>query len=140
MLVSNLFGTLEWDDQIGRWLGECDWNRDLRVELAIEPRDVKDPSNLQSANEGYAWLRSNETDATARIRSAALQLYNTAWCVNQTPMSDDEFRHHLELMRIAFNGDGSILLTHDAGELFGGHVVDAILDPNRRFVGIELVG
>jgi hypothetical protein len=43
-------------------------------------------------------------------------------------------------VRIGFGEDGSLLLSYDAGEMFGGHVVDAEFGPDRSFLGAGLVG
>ena len=45
-----------------------------------------------------------------------------------------------ELVRIGFIEDGSLLLSYDPGDLFGGHVVDGEFNPGRAFEGAYLVG
>jgi hypothetical protein len=69
-----------------------------------------------------------------------LEVYNDAWRDEDEPISEDEFLSRLELMRIGFEEDGSLLLSYDAGDMFGGHVVDAAFGPDRSFQGTGLIG
>ena len=46
----------------------------------------------------------------------------------------------IELMRIGFEADGSQLLSYDARDMFGGHVIDGLFGPDRSFRGTSLIG
>jgi hypothetical protein len=69
-----------------------------------------------------------------------LEVYNRAWRAEEGPITEDEFARRLELVRVEFGEDGSLLLSYDAGEMFGGHVLDADFGPTRAFRGASLVG
>jgi hypothetical protein len=47
-------------------------------------------------------------------------------------LSPRELTERIALVRIGFEMDGSLLLTYDARELFGGHMVDAASMPIAR--------
>jgi hypothetical protein len=66
--------------------------------------------------------------------------YNEAWRGEAAPLDADQLARRLELARIGFGADASMLLSYAAGDLFGGHVVDALLDPARTVSRAVLVG
>ena len=137
---NDVFGRLEWDDQLGCWLGGIDWPPGLHTEVAIRHPDGDVAAGLRTAGAGLDWLELQEEYVRRCAAGKMLALHNDAWRDEPWPMTDDEFVGQLELVRVLFEEDGSLLLSYDAGDLFGGHVIDAEFAADRSFVGARLVG
>jgi hypothetical protein len=69
-----------------------------------------------------------------------LKLYNDAWRDEDEPITEAEFMRRTELMRIGFEDDGSLLLSYDNGDMFGGHVIDGFFAADRSFRDAHLIG
>ena len=136
---NDVFGRLTWDDVLGCWLGGIDWPPGQHTEVALWlSEDLA--GGLRTAAEGLEWLQDHEGQARRCAAEEMLEVYNNAWQDEAGPLTGAELFRRLELVRIGFEEDGTLLLTYDAGELFGGHVVDAELGPDRSFRGADLVG
>jgi hypothetical protein len=138
-IFNDVFGRLEWDDELGCWLGGIDWPPGLHTEVAIWLSDDV-AAGLRMAREGLEWLQDHEGQARGCVAEEMLEVYNDAWSDEEVPLTRAEFFRRLELVRIGLEEDGSLLLSYDAGELFGGHLVDAEFGPDRSFRGADLVG
>ncbi|HZY90391.1 MAG TPA: DUF2262 domain-containing protein [Gemmataceae bacterium] len=136
---NDVFGRLEWDSQLGGWLGGIDWPPGLHTEVAIWLPGDDLAGGLRMAGEGLEWLQAHEGQARRCVAEEMLEVYKD-WQDAEGPLTTAELFRHLELVRIGLEEDGSLLLTYDAGELFGGHVVDAEFGPDRSFRGADLVG
>jgi hypothetical protein len=97
-------------------------------------------AGLQGAREGLAWLRQNEEHARRCVARKMAKIYNDNWRDEDEPITEEEFVHRTELMRIGFEDDGSLLLSYDNGDMFGGHVIDALFDADRSFRNANLIG
>jgi hypothetical protein len=137
---NDVFGRLTWDRELCCWLGGIDWPPGLHTEVAIWQPDEDVAFALRMAQDGLGWLRAHEESARRRVAWEMLGLYNEAWREEDEPVGEEEFAGRLELVRIGFLEDGSLLLSYDAGEMFGGHVVDGEFAPDRTFRGAGLVG
>jgi hypothetical protein len=135
-----VLGPLEWDDQLCCWLGGIDWPAGLYTELAVWCPDGDVRAGLRQARDGLSWVEANEEHARRCVAGAMCNVWNLAWRGDDEPMSEDEFIECIEVVRIGFIEDGSLLLTYDPGDLFGGHVVDGEFNPGRAFEGAHLVG
>jgi hypothetical protein len=136
---NDVFGRLTWDHELGCWLGGIDWPPGHHTEVAIgQPEDLA--AALGMAREGLEWLRANEVYARRCVAGEMLGVCNKAWRDAEGPITADEFVRRLELVRVGFEEDGSLLLSYDSGEMFGGHVLDAEFGPDRAFRGATLVG
>jgi hypothetical protein len=136
-----VFGPLEWDDQLGCWLGGINWPGELHTEVAIWCPDGDVWAGLRQAREGLGWLESNEEHARRCVAGAMCSVWKQAWRrADEEPMDEEEFVEILEVLRIGFVEDGSLLLTYDLADLFGGHVLDAEFDRSGSFRGAHLVG
>jgi hypothetical protein len=133
------FGRLEWDELLNCWLGGIHWPPGLYTEVVLSPPGQTD-TGFQKAREGLAWLQSHEEHARRCVASEMLVVYNDAWRDEEEPLSEDEFIRRIELARISFGEDGSLLLSYDGRDLFGGHVIDVQFDADRSFRGTMLIG
>ena len=138
-IQDEVFGSLEWDPLLNCWLGGIDWPRELHTEVAIWIPVGDLSAGLFRAHQSLDWLKLHEEEAHRVVAKAALRIYNDAWRDEDEPMSEVEFIHRTEL-GIAFKDDESLLLSYGAGEMFGGHVLDGLFDPNRSFRSVDLVG
>jgi hypothetical protein len=134
------FGRLEWDPVLNCWLGGIDWPPGLHTEVAIWLPDGDLAVGLRQARESLAWLQRNEEDARRCIAGAVLEVYNDAWRDEGEPITEDEFIRRTELVRVGFYDDGSLVLSYDGRDMFGGHVIDGDFGTDRSFRGANLVG
>ncbi len=138
-IFNDVFGRLEWDRELGGWLGGIDWPPGRHTEVVLWLTDDV-AASFRQAREGLEWLQDREGLARGQVAEEMVEVYNEAWADEEGPLTRTEFFHRLELVRIAFEEDGTLLLTYDAGDLFGGHLVDAEFGPDRSFRGADLVG
>jgi hypothetical protein len=134
------FGRLTWDPLLECWLGGIDWPPGLHTEVAIRLPDDDLAVGLRRAREGLDWLRHNEEETRQLVAGKMLDVYNNAWRGEAGPVTEDEFTRRIELVRIGFEDDGSLLLSYHAGNMFGGHVIDGFFWADRSFRGANLVG
>jgi hypothetical protein len=134
------FGRLEWDELLNCWLGGIDWPPGLHTEVAIWLPEGDEFAGLQQARENLDWLKRNEEHARRCIASKMLEVYNDAWRDEDEPITEDEFIQRTELLRIGFEDDGSLLLSYDGQDMFGGHIIDGFFEPDRSFRGANLIG
>ncbi len=134
------FGPLEWDSVLNCWLGGIDWPPGLCTEVAIWlPGDDLD-AGLRQARAGLAWLKQNEEKARRSVASEMVEVYNDVWRGDDDSITEDEFTHRIELVRIGFEDDGSLLLSYDGRDVFGGHCIDGLFRADRSFRKATLVG
>jgi hypothetical protein len=137
---NDVFGRLTWDDNLGCWLGGIDWPPGLHTEVAIWVPAGDLLAGLRLAREGLEWLQEDEEGQACRcVAAEILEIYNDNW-QDEEPITEDQLVRYLELVRIGFWEDGSLLLTYDAGDLFGGHLIEGEFGPDRTFRGAGLVG
>jgi hypothetical protein len=134
------FGWLEWDPVLSCWLGGIDWPAGLHTEVAIWVPDGELAAGLRRARENLAWLKRNEENARRYVAGEMLEVYNDAWRDEDEPITEDEFIHRTELVRVGFYDDGSLVLSYDGRDMFGGHVIDGDFGADRSFRGANLVG
>jgi hypothetical protein len=139
-IFNDVFGRLEWDGQLDCWLGGIDWPPGLHTEVAIWQPGQDVAAGLRMARDGLDWLQCCEEQARRQVAEALIEDYNDAWSQEPEPTTEDEFMGRIELVRIGFVEDGSLLLSYDAGEMFGGHMIDAEFAADRSFRGTGLVG
>jgi hypothetical protein len=137
---NDVFGRLEWDRELGCWLGGIDWPPGRHTEVALWLSGDDLAADLRMAADSLEWLQAHEGQARRCAAEEMLEVYNDTWQDEAGPLTAAELFRRLELVRIGFEEDGSLLLTYDAGELFGGHLVDAEFGPDRSFRGADLVG
>jgi hypothetical protein len=137
---NDVFGRLTWDGELGCWLGGIDWPPGMHTEVAIWLPGDDLAGGLRMASEGLEWLQAHEGQARRCAAEEMLEVCNNAWLGEEGPLTGAELFRRLELVRIGLEEDGSLLLTYDAGESFGGHLVDAEIGPDRSFRGADLVG
>ena len=135
-----VFGLLKWDDLLNCWLGGINWPSGLYTEVAIWQPGNDTVAGLRMAREGLDWLKANEEHARRCVAKEMLEIYNDIWRDEDEPISEDEFIRRTELVRIGFWEDGSLLLSYDGGDLFGGHVIDGDFGADRSFQRANLVG
>jgi hypothetical protein len=135
-----VFGDLIWDALLECWLGGIDWPPGLHTEVAIWEFEHDKTASLPMAREGLAWLKTNEEHVRRCIANAMLELYNEVWRDEPAAISQEEFMRRLELMRFGFEDDGSLLLSYDCQDMFGGHVIDGRFGADRSFHGAHLIG
>jgi hypothetical protein len=85
-------------------------------------------------------LKHHEQRIRTKVAEQSVSIYNDAWRNQVEPISVDEFAHCIEILRVGFKDDGSLLLSYDAHEMFGGHVLDALFDAERSLRGVDLIG
>jgi hypothetical protein len=134
------FGRLQWDGLLSCWLGGIDWPPGLHTEVAIWLPDGDQAAGLRLARESLGWLRQHAEQAHRRIAGDMVAVYNDAWRDAPDPMTVDEFVRGTELVRIGFTDDGSLLLSYDGRDLFGGHMIDGGFAADRSYRGANLVG
>jgi len=135
-----MFGVLNWDDGLNCWLGGIDWPPGLHTEVAIWQPGDDAAAGRRMAGEGLVWLKANEEYARRCVARQMVEVYNDVWRDEEDPISEDEFISRTELVRIAFWDDGSLLLSYDGGDMFGGHIIDGDFGADRSFRGANLVG
>jgi hypothetical protein len=134
------FGRLEWDPLLGCWLGGIDWPPGLHTELAVWTSGGDPTASLRRARESLLWLQGHEEQTRRFVAEATVAVYNDAWQGNDGPLTTDDFAGSLELVRVGFEPDGSLLISYGAGALFGGHILDARFDSTRSLRKTTLVG
>jgi hypothetical protein len=139
-IFSDVFGRLTWDHQLGCWLGGIDWPPGRYTEVAIWHPDTDVMAGLRLAGEGLDWLKDHEEHTRCCVAGQMLEVYNHSWREEVEPITEAAFLSRLELVHIAFEEDGWLLLTYDVGEMFARNVVDASFGPDRSFRGAHLVG
>jgi hypothetical protein len=135
-----VFGLLQWDEILSCWLGGIDWPPGLHTEVAIWQSGDDVAAALRMAHEGLDWIKAKEEHALRCVTSKMLELYNDAWRDEDEPISEEEFIRRTELVRIGFYDDGSLILSYDGRDMFGGHVIDGDFGADRSFRGANLVG
>jgi hypothetical protein len=139
-IYNDVFGRLTWDAPLGSWLGGIDWPPGLHTEVAIRHPGTDVAAGLRTARDSLDWLMSQEEYTRRCIAHRLLRRCNDTWRDEWDPLTEDEFIRDLDLVWIGFGEDGSLLLSYDPGDLFGGHLIDAEFDPDRSFRGASLVG
>ncbi len=134
------FGRLEWDEVLNCWLGGIDWPPGLHTEVAIWLPAGNLDVGLRQARASLDWLQQNEEHARRCIAGELLEVYNDIWRDEDKPIAEDEFIRRTELVRIGFLDDGSLLLSYDGRDMFGGHVIDGFFEADRSFRGANLIG
>jgi len=134
------FGQLTWDAILNCWLGGINWPASLHTEVAIWLPENNLTVGLIQARESLIWLQHHEEDARRAVASEMVEVYNDAWSDEDVPITATEFSRRIELVRIGFFDDGSLLLSYDGHEMFGGHVIDGLFEADRSFSGASLVG
>jgi hypothetical protein len=134
-----VFGQLQWDRALGCWLGGIDWPPGQYTEVAIWLPEGELAAGLRLAHDSLNWLMDNEEDARCWIASEMLEVYNDAWRDEDEPITADAFIRRIELVRIGFEEDGSLLLSYDGQDMFGGHLIDGVFEPDRSFRHAGLV-
>jgi hypothetical protein len=137
---NDVFGRLEWDDPLGCWVGAVELfpGREVEVALWNDPGDLL--GGLRVAREGLDWVRSNEDYARGRAAREMVEEYNDYWReVGTKRLTALDLGHRLRLARVGFAEDGSLVLTYDGQDLFGGRLLDGEFDPDRNFRGTYLV-
>src|SRR3954467_6162761 len=122
-IYSDVFGRLEWDPQLGCWRGGIDWPPGLHTEVAVWHPGEDVVAGLRTAGEGLSWLHYQEEHARRLVAAAMLEVYNDAWRGDEEEIVEDDLLGRLELAWVGFEEDGSLLLSYDAGEMFGGHFI-----------------
>jgi hypothetical protein len=72
-----------------------------------------------------------------------LALFNDVWRQSDEPvLTADELVSQLTFTFIQVSPAAAcaVILSYDAGELFGGHSVDVELDSELRYLGVHLIG
>ncbi|QEL14141.1 DUF2262 domain-containing protein [Limnoglobus roseus] len=139
-LHDETFGRLEWDAVLKCWLGGIDWPPGLYTEVAIWLPNGDLAAGLHQARESLNWLRGHEEQARLAVAAEMVKVYNDAWRDEDEPITAAEFAGRTELARIGFEDDGSLLLSYDGRDMFGGHVIDGVFDADRSFSGGKLIG
>jgi hypothetical protein len=139
-IYNDVFGRLTWDGRQGCWLGGIDWPLGSHTEVAIWHAGTDVAAGLRTAAESLDWLMSHERYARRCVAEEMLEVYNHDWRDEPEPITEEDLVRRIELVRVAFGEDGSLLLTYDAGEMFGGHVLDGEFGADRSFRGAGLVG
>jgi hypothetical protein len=134
------FGWLKCDSMLNCWLGGIDWPPGLHTEVAIWLPGGQLAVGLRQARDGLVWLQRNEEHARRCVASKMLEVYNGAWRGEDEPITEDEFTARIELVRIGFQGNGSLLLSYDGRDMFGGHVIDSLFEADRSFRDATLIG
>ncbi len=134
------FGRLEWDPILNCWLGGIDWPPGLHAEVAIWLPEGDLAGGLRQARLGLDWLRRNEENARRCIASVMLEVYNDVWRDEQEPITQGEFIRRTELERIGFFDDGSLVLSYDGRDMFGGHIIEGDFGIDHSFRGADLIG
>jgi hypothetical protein len=139
-IQDEVFGALSWHGVLDCWLGAIAWPPGLHTEVAIWTAADAGSAGLRTARQAFDWLKAHEEHARRCVASNMVGLYNDTWRNAEEPISADEFMGRIELMRIGIQEDGSLLLSYDAGEQFGGHVLDAAFGPDRSLRDCQLIG
>jgi hypothetical protein len=134
------FGRLEWDAILHCWLGGINWPLGLYTEVAIWFPDNDPVTDFHQAHESLIWLQRHDEETRQTIAAEMVQVYNEAWRDESEPITAVEFACRIELVRIGFESDGSLLLSYDGHEMFGGHVIDGRFESDRSYGGATLVG
>ncbi len=132
------FGPLWWDPLLDCLLGGIDWPPGLHTEVAIRLPDGDRDAGLRLAREGLAWLQAHESPARRAVATVLLTVYNDDWRQEDEPITEAEFVRRIELVRIWFEDDGSVLLSYDGRDLFDDRVIDAEFRADRSFGGAGL--
>ena len=135
-----MFGRLVWDPVLDCWLGGIDWPPGLHTEVAIWLPNGDLVAGLRQARESLDWLRQNEERARLAVAAEMAEVYNDVWRGEDKPITVAEFARHTELVRVGFEDDGSLLLSYDGRDMFGGHVIDGVFEADRSYKGSNLVG
>lgn len=140
ILSDDTFGRLKWDALLDCWLGGVDRPPGLHTEVAIWLPNGDLAAGLRLAHSSLEWLLSHEEQARFATATAMVEVYNDFWRNESEPISATEFVNRIELARIGFQDDGSLLLSYDGHDMFGGHMIDATFDADRSFRRASLVG
>lgn len=133
------FGKLEWDPILDGWLGGVEFDGET-VEVLILAQEEQMSAALVGAAQSLAWVQANASQVQRNVLRAAVGIYNDSWRLGADPLNTDEMATALELVRICFETDGAIMLSYGAGDLFGGHIVDAVYCSDRTLQSVNLVG
>jgi hypothetical protein len=123
---NDVFGRLEWDGQLGGWLGGIDWPPGLHTEVVIWLPGDGVAGGLRVAGEGLEWLKAHEGQARRCAAEEMLAVYNEARQGAGGPLTAAELFRLLKLVRIGLEEDGSLLLTYDAGVTVHGPRVTSV--------------
>ena len=85
------------------------------------------------------WMRAHETQARLAVATELLEDYNDAWRHEDEEITEAAFIRRIELVRIWFEDDGSLILSYDGRDLFDGRAIDGEFKADRSFGGAYLV-
>jgi hypothetical protein len=136
---NDVFGRLEWDDRLEGWRGALDWPEDRSTEIMIWPPGPDVLAGVRMAADGLDWLKPYADHARWSVAREMMDVYNEEWQDGAGPITKGEVFHQLELVRVGFVEDGSLLLTYECGNLFGEHLVEGEFGPERSFRGAGLI-
>lgn len=124
VLETALFGGLELDRGLDMYDGVADWGG-TEISLSLSCEDAAMPeSALATATALFEQQAHWQRQAVACAVEKLLPLKNENWLAeDQSPLTEEAFRSHLELQSIVAEDEGTFIFYFDDGDLFWGHAI-----------------
>lgn len=132
----DVFGKLTMDERFKTWDGQLTVGEQvLRLEVyALENGEV-----LPIMRQGFAVCQARGFDYRAEAAGELLELYNDNWNEGE-PIDAVAFASRLMLENVVVERDGSVTLWYDDGDLFAGHVIFVVVEPDGTVSRAEIAG
>lgn len=139
-----VFGELRWEADSGWWYTQVRDAAGEWLDVVVEPDGEDRLTFLARAAELYSrTIRAERRLLRTAVGKELLELYNDTWRRSDEPeLTADEFISRLKFAYVAIrpDWDTAVVLSYNAGELFGGHSVDVELDSQLRYLDVNLIG
>ena len=138
------FGQLRWEPKSGWWSAQVKLPSGERLEVLVAPGEEDRFAFLDRAAELFRWaLGAQPQILRDAIQSELLELYNDVWREPTEPeLTADELAGQLEwsVVEVSASDIVPVVLSYEAGDLFGGHSVAIEVDSELQFRDIDLQG
>jgi hypothetical protein len=148
-LEHEALGRLVYEAAYDCWAGQVELRPGVQICFSLSARTGAVPAVearelLRQGADFLAWARRNEAAVRDRIAADLLEVYNDTWSAPDDGglgvMSRDEFLGQVAPDAVDVQPDGSAYWYHGDGDLFGGHVIEVRIGPNREITEGCLAG
>ena len=139
-----VFGELRWEAARSVWFTQIRDSAGEWIDVSVEADEGDRIACLDRAADLYSRaMRVERQLFRIAVQNELLELYNDTWRRADEPkLTANEFMSRLAFTFIQLrpDWDSAVVLSYDAGELFGGHSVDVELDSELHYLDVNLIG
>jgi hypothetical protein len=137
-------GQLRWNEELGAWIAEVEWSPGAPIQFSMTYEDQwakTDPAKLAEIGTAFlGWAKDFEPLCRDRIADDLLDVYNRSWADDDPDegppkLNRAEFLNALGLTAIDLQEPGYSSWRYASGDLFAGHGINVMPNPDRSFLG-----